>query len=60
MVSPSNKFDIPTPHTFTSTFVFMIIFVSFPYESVLWENKLELELLNFETLSSKITPLIKV
>ena len=46
MVSPSNKFDIPTPHTFTSTFVFMIIIVSFPYEPVLWENKLDSELLN--------------
>ena len=60
MVSRSNKFNIPTPHTFTSTFVFMIIIVSFPYESVLWENKLDSELLNFETLSSKITPLLKV
>ena len=46
MVSPSNKFDIPTPHTFTSTFVFMIIIVSFTYEPVLWENKLDSELLN--------------
>merc|ERR1712204_166343 len=41
MVSPSNKFDIPTPHTFTSTFVFIIIIVSFHYEPVLWENKLD-------------------
>ena len=29
MVSPSNKFDNPTPQTFNSTFVFMIIIVSF-------------------------------
>ena len=41
MVSHSNKFDIPTPHTFTSTFVFMIIIVSFRYDPVLWENKLD-------------------
>ena len=41
MVSRSNKFDIPTPHTFTSTFVFMIIIVSFRYDPVLWENKLD-------------------
>ena len=44
MVSRSNKFDIPTPHTFTSTFVFMIIIVSFRYDPVLLENKLDLGL----------------